>query len=218
MSNIIVLKLSTGETIIGKQNFQMTSNNMDRTLYGSYVYYGGHYIKNPKNVTVAPHVFIQSYVKGNDTSFIKQDDIAEIKEKGGLKNAGNSILCFMTSVNNNSSVMKHNIIDIRGHHDNLPLAKDETFYDSSKFYENLLKIDNEDLHTTAEAYVDYEHMDYKCTSLCCLGHFEFGEDFAQINTNTGHLGPNTYDQVNLSRSPGHYVPVKQITYNSKIIQ
>jgi hypothetical protein len=206
----------TGETIIGRNDFQMTSNNMDRTLYASYVYYVGHYVKNKRKVTVAPHVFIQSYVKGNDTTFIKAKDLGEIRERGGLKHSRNSILCYM--VPPESNVMQHNIIDIRGFHPELKPSEGGKFYPCSDYYESLLRIDEDNLASPADAHVDYEHMDYKCKSYCCLGHFEFGEGYSQINTNTGHLGPNTYDQVNLSRTPGQYVPVKHITYNSKIIQ
>lgn len=214
-SSCIFMKAGTetGETLIGRQDFRIAPNDVDRTLYCSMAYYTGQLLKRPRNVAVAPNIFIQSYVKGNDTSFIKDRDLEEIREFGGLKHSANSILCFM--IPPTSRVMDHNIIDIRGRCEDL--NNNEEFFPCSAFYENRLSIDPLDVESVSDPYFDYDSMGYKCKTLACLGHFEYGEDFSQVQTNTGHLGPYTYEQVNLTRTPAQYTPIQQVQYNVKVL-
>lgn len=202
----------TGETVIGKQDFRIAPNDMDRTLFCSMVYYEGEYLRKPRNVVVAPNVFIREYVKGNDTSFIKESDLGEIREKGGLKHSQNSILCYM--IPPVSTCFDNNVIDIRGRCDDL--NNNSEYFPCSMYYENRLSIDPADVDSVNDPYFDFEGSGYKCKTLVCLGHLEYGENFSKINSNTGHLGPFTYDHVNLSRTPSQYTPIKHVTYNANI--
>jgi hypothetical protein len=214
VSSVIVMKAGrdTGETIIGQQDFQMSSNTQDRTLEASYVYYGKAIVRNTRNVVVAPRVFIQEYVSGNNTKFITQQTVErQINQRSGIFEGDESILAMMIPVRSNT--FEHNWIDIRGFNENVENKKH--FHQSSDFYKTILEIDPQDIASPTEDFIDYEDMTFAANTLCWLGHFEYGPGFSYVSKNTGHHGPETYDQVNFSRKPGVFAPVKNLTYNTK---
>ncbi|GBG28632.1 Hypothetical Protein FCC1311_048532 [Hondaea fermentalgiana] len=217
VSSAVVVKggTETGETVIGGVDFQCTSNNMDRTIYGSLVYYGKSIVRDERNVAVTPSVFIQSYIKGNDTTFITEEDTTEMRDGAGLRDSRNSIVCLAVSVEEMPS--RHTVLDIRGNHEHLQNVVDGSnndayFYGSAPFYRRLFDIEGTQLENPALPFVDYRGREYNCNSICWRGHYEFGKGFKDVSTNTGHLGMNVYDGVHLSRTPGNYVPVRQVAY------
>lgn len=215
VSSIVVMKAGaeTGETLVGHQDFQMSCNNMDRTIYASYVYHGKAIVKNDRNISVNPNVFIQGYEKGNDTSYITWSDLSEIETEGGLKESTNSMLVYMLPVTD--TINQHTLVDIRGYHPDMDTESggNAFFFDSKEYYSTLLNISATDVSTPNDSFIDFDEMSFRCNTLCCLGHYEYGRGFKSVNINTGHLGPNTYDGVGLSRTLGRYIPVKQISYN-----
>jgi hypothetical protein len=200
-SSVIVMKAGsdTGETVVGQQKFEMTSNVADRTLYANYFYYGKAVVKKERNVIVAPHVFIQNYLSGNNTSFVDETHLPQIKQMGGLLDSTASLLCF--AVIPGEDVAKHNIIDIRGRHTEMNAGA--TFFSSAAYYANRLDIDENGVAPPLIGAPDYEDRSFLANTLCCLGHTE-SSTRQVIHLNTGHLGPNTYDQIDGSRRPGHY--------------
>jgi hypothetical protein len=215
MSSVIVMKAGkeTGETIIGQQDFQMSSNTQDRTLEASYMYYGKAIVKKSRNVVIAPRVFCQSYVKGNNVEFVKPQTIKnEVHARSGVFESHESILSIMVPCHSN--VMKHNWIDIRGANSNVSGVAD--FHLSKEFYTHLLNIDDLEISTPTEEFIDYEDMSFAANTLCWLGHVEYGGDKGNfVSLNMGHLGPNTYDQVNNSRKEGNFAPIQRLSYNTK---
>jgi len=217
VSSVIVMKAGTetGETLIGSQKFEMTTNIGTRMMYGNYFYYGKAVVKRLQNVIVAPSVFIQQYVKGNNTTFVGEAELGEIHEVSGLLDSEKSILAFMTKVDD--PVTDSNLLDIRGNHPLLACPKQkQTYYATAPYYRRVLDIDPLGLCDPSTEFMDFENMNIRANSICHLGHTE---DYAGkiIYTNTGHLGSNTYDQVNKSRTPGHYTQIKHQTYNMKLI-
>jgi len=216
-SSVVVMKAGrdTGETIVGQQKFEMTSNISDRTLYGNYFYYGKAIVRKDRNVIVAPNVFIQDYVKGTNTSFITDADLTEVRENSGLLEGKNSMFAFLTSVGD--PVTDSNILDIRGRHREMQVPGGKAFYyATAPYYSELLSVDDAGLAQPASEYQDYEDMNFLSNSICMLGHTEDWKGDV-IHTNTGHLGPNTRDQINLSRKPGHFAPIRHQQYNMKIV-
>ena len=198
----------TGEIVVGQQRFQMTSNIADRTLYGNFFYYGRAIVYKDRNVLVAPNIFIQDYVKGNNTTFIQKSDLNEIKEVSGIQNSSHSILAIMTMAGDD--VTSSNIIDIRGRNPDLQLPgkrSNDPHYATHGYYTNLFQLDPRALSDPSDDYQDYEDLNVQSNSICFLGHTKNykGEVLYQ---NTGHLGPHTYDGVNLSRKPGYYAAVR----------
>jgi len=197
----------TGEIVVGQQRFQMTSNIGDRTLYANYFYYGRAIVYKERNVLIAPDVFIQNYVKGMNTAFINDDDLQAIHENSGLHDRTNSILAILTKAGDKTSDV--NVMDIRGKNDNIsiPGREGKPHFATSLFYDGLLRLDNHALSHPATDYSDYEDLNVASNSLCFLGHTENyrGEVLFQ---NTGHLGPHTYNGVNLSRKPGNYSAIR----------
>lgn len=214
VSSVIMMKagVETGETIIGQQDFQMSSNTQDRTLEASYVYYGKAIVKKSRNVVVAPSVFIQSYIRGNNTEFIDNSALGEIQQSGAVFESSKSILALMVPIG--GEYMQRNYIDIRGTNDNEPDVK---YHASADYYNSLLSINPSDIASPTEDFVDYAGMTYQPNTICFLGHVEYGHDQEHINRNTGHLGPETYDQVNHSRREGMFTPVKQMNYHGKFM-
>lgn len=207
VSSAIVMKsgTDTGETVIGDQKFEMTSNISDRTLYGNYFYYGKAIVKKDRNVIVAPSVFIQNYVKGNNTTFINSSHVQTIEEHSGLVQDEHSILAFMIPVND--SVADVNAIDIRGAREGMSMPDGKAmFYSTAPFYSQLLHIDGSGLDDPVTQWQDYDEVNLRPNSICFLGHTEsaMGE---VLYRNTGHLGPITYDGVQMSRRQGHYAPI-----------
>lgn len=207
----------TGEIIVGQQRFEMDSQVADRMIYANYFYYGKAVVYKDRNVIVAPNVFIQSYVKGNNTAFVTIDDIGEIHENSGLVHRTNSILSFLTKANDDTT--KSNILDVRGLNTMLDIpgySQGEKHYATSDYYSSLLNLDPRYLQDPVSDYLDYEDLNMNPNSTCFLGHTEnyLGQ---VIHTNTGHLGPVTHDQVNLSRQPGHYAAVRSNNIGRSVI-
>lgn len=212
MSSVVIMKAGsdTGETIIGQQDFSMSSNTQDKTLEGFYTYYGKAIVKNSKNVIVAPRVFNQGYVRGNNNKFVTEDDgLKEIKEYSGLRESSESLIAMMVPCG--GKIMDRSWIDYTGTNNNT----DDTYHQSAEFYGKLFAVDSTELAIPGEDFVDYEDQSFQSNSICWLGHFETGKDFSFVNQNNGHLGPNTYDQVDHSRKEGIFAPIKHFTYNLK---
>ena len=207
VSSAIVMKAGqeTGETVIGDQRFEMTSNVSDRTLYGNYFYYGKAIVKKDRNVLVAPSVFIQNYVKGNNTTFISEDQLSVIHEESGLLQDTHSLFAFMVPVND--PVADNNVLDIRGQNPGLVSGNMRNkHYASADYYNSILNLESAGLSDPLTQWVDYEEMNTRANSICFLGHTENANGDV-IYRNTGHLGPIVYDGVQMSRRPGHYAPV-----------
>lgn len=216
MSSVVVMKAGTetGETIIGQQDFQMSSNTQDRTLEASYMYYGKAIVRKSRNVVVAPRVFCQGYVSGNNLKYVTKSTLEnEINSRSGVFESDESILSLLVPVG--GKVHDNNWIDIRGRNSNV---NNKVFHQSSEYYTKLLKIDDLEISSPTEEFIDYEDMTFAANVLCWLGHFEYGPDFKYVNHNMGHLGPNTYDQCNHSRKEGVFAPVKALTINTKSAQ
>lgn len=210
VSSTIVMKSGseTGETVIGDQKFELTSNISDRTLYGNYFYYGKAIVKKDRNVMVAPSVFIQSYIKGNNTTFVTEKQLPAIRDESGLIEDSRSIVAIMTKVND--PVSDSNVIDIRGTREGLkPANGKESFYSTSDYYNALFNIDSTGLQDPLNDFNDYEDINIRANSICFLGHVE-NANGKIIHTNTGHLGPHVYDGVQLSRTPGRYSTIRNI--------
>lgn len=215
MSSVVIMKAGsdTGNTIIGHQDFNMSSNTQDRTLEASYVYYGKAIVTNHRNVIIAPRVFCQSYVSGNNLTYISPETLrSEIQDRSGVFDHDESILALLVPLGSN--VHRHNWIDIRGKNAHV---SGKVFHPSHEYYTELLRLDDLELAVPTEDFVDYEDQRYAANSLCWLGHMEYGVDNKMTNLNMGHLGPNTYDQCNHSRKEGIFAPIKSITYNTRAI-
>merc|ERR1712070_419044 len=103
-------------------------------MYGNYFYYGNAIVKNARNVMVAPNVFINSYVRGNNTDFIARLTIDEqVSSVGGVLEGKQSLLCFAVPVDEN--VDEVNVIDIRGtDREGLPMPAGEDGRDKATSY------------------------------------------------------------------------------------
>ena len=210
VSSAIVMKsgTDTGETVIGDQKFEMTSNISDRTLYGNYFYYGKAIVKKDRNIIVAPSVFIQNYIKGNNTTFVTNKQIPTINDESGLLEDSRSIVALMTRVND--PVVDSNIIDIRGNRPGLSPPNDKpSFYATADYYNAIFNIDSAGLDDPMTHWQDYEDINIRANSICFLGHTETSTGEV-IYKNTGHLGQNTYDGVQMSRRPGYYSAVRNM--------
>jgi hypothetical protein len=216
MSSVVIMKAGkeTGETIIGQQDFQMSSNTQDRTLEASHMYYGKAIVKKSRNVVVAPRVFCQSYVSGNNLKYISKKTLEEeIQNRSGVFESDESIFSMLIPVG--GKVHENNWIDVRGSNANV---SGKEFHRSKEFYTNMLRLDDLELATPTEEFIDYEDMTFAANTLCWLGHIEYGPGAAFVNFNMGHLGPNTYDQCNHSRKEGIFSPVRPLNCNARTVQ
>jgi hypothetical protein len=209
-SSVVMAKAGseTGETVIGQQRFNMSSNTQDGTIEGTMTYYVKAIVKNSRNVLVAPHIFIQSYERGNNTTFVTQKSIDKIRDRSGLFDSRESLIAMLVPYD--SKVHEHNWIDYRGRNNNVR----EKFHESADFYSHVFPVESTDIFNPMETFVDYEDQGYAPNTICWNGHMEYGPDFRQRSFCQGHLGPNTYDQVNLSRKEGHFAPVHNLTFSS----
>ena len=208
-SSVIIMKagVDTGETIIGRQDFQMSANTQTRELEASMVYYGKAIVRNSRNVMVAPHVFIQSYIRGNNTSWVEDADLEKINEDSGLVDSPNSLVAMVVPYG--TKVHDFNWIDYRGANSNV----DVKFHESSEFYTALFSVTDGELFNPLETFIDYEAQTYPMNSICWAGHINYGEGFSKHSLCQGHLGSSTYDQINLSRKEGHYAPIHSMHFN-----
>lgn len=208
-SSVAMMKAGseTGETVLGQQRFNMSSNTQDGTIEASMTYYVKAVVKNTRNVLVAPHIFIQSYISGNNVTFLTNTGLNEMKSRSGVFNGKESMISLLLPYN--STVHERNWIDYRGSNPN----SNETYHDSGAYYSTVFPIEETDIYSPMETFVDYEDQSYPANTICWSGHVEYGPEFKNRSFCQGHLGPNTYDQVNLSRKEGHYAPVHSLNFN-----
>lgn len=214
MSSIIMMKAGkeTGETIIGNQDFAMSSNTQDKTMEGFYTYYGKSIVYNSRNVMIAPRVFNQGYVRGNNVKFVTDVGLEEIQQTSGLHETDESLIPLIVPCG--GKILENNSwIDYRGKNNNT----DKLFHESAEFYNSLFQINDAELAVPGEEFVDYEDQTFAMNSICWTGHFETGKGFGFVNQNAGHLGPNTYDQVNHSRMEGQFSRIKPLTFQTRIV-
>lgn len=210
-SSVVMMKAGseTGETVLGQQRFNMSSNTQDGTIEASMMYYVKAIVKNSRNVLVAPHIFIQSYISGNNVNFLTKRGIEEIKQRSGVFNCKESLISMLVPYN--SKVHELNWIDYRGSNTN---TSNQKYHESGVYYSKIFPVEETDIYNPLDTFVDYEDMSYPANTICWNGHIEYGPDFKYRSFCQGHLGPNTYDQVNLSRKEGHYAPVHSLTINT----
>jgi hypothetical protein len=178
------------------------------------MYYGKAIVKKSRNVVVAPRVFCQSYVSGNNLKYISKKTLEEeIQNRSGVFESDESIFSMLIPVG--GKVHENNWIDVRGSNANV---SGKEFHRSKEFYTNMLRLDDLELATPTEEFIDYEDMTFAANTLCWLGHIEYGPGAAFVNFNMGHLGPNTYDQCNHSRKEGIFSPVRPLNCNSRTVQ
>ena len=208
-STIIIMKggVETGETIIGRQDFQMSANTQTRELEASMMYYGKAIVRNPNNVMVAPHVFIQSYIRGNNTEWITEDTLEHIRDNSGVVDGTESLVSMVIPAT--SRVYAENWIDYRGKHADY----EKVFHESLEFYSEVYNIIDAELWTPNESFIDYEAQTYQTNSICWAGHVNYGPDFKFQSLCQSPLGTLTYDQCNNSRKEGLYSPIQHLTYN-----
>lgn len=205
-SSVIILKAgsNTGETLISQERFQMTCNVADRMLYSNIFYYSKAIVKNPRNVIIAPNVFIQMYMYGNNTKFIQDEkDFSQIREDGGLVYMSTaSMLSFATCVNDD--VYNTNVIDIRGENKEIEFERNKKMhYMTASFYSQRLNVRDERINSVWSNHQDYENDYTEPNTICMLGHMEDSEHNV-IFYNTGHLGRVTVDGIGTTRKPGMY--------------
>jgi hypothetical protein len=193
--------VETGETYIAQEKFQMTTNVADRMLYANVFYYSKAIVRNPRNIIVAPNVFIQNYMHGTNTVFIHgKRDLTAIRENGGLLARGDgSMLAFATKVNDN--IHRSNVLDIRGENPSIGLNKEK--YSTSEFYKRFLGIRDENVADIWSNHQDYESGTFDANTVCMLGHVE-SSDRKVLYSCMGHLGRVTVDGIGLTRKPGMY--------------
>lgn len=207
-SSVIVMKAGaeTGETYIGETDFQLGSNPQDKSMTGFFTYYGKAVVRNPKNVIVAPNVFIQNYIRGNNMKYISQQVLEnEINSNSGVFQSDQSLLAIMVPVT--GRLMEKSWIDIRGSHKNV---RNGVLHQSGDYYRNLYRIDDQFIMDPLTEYFDYENRTFRPNTICYLGHIRYGRDFQKSSCNRGHLGPITYDHVNLSRKEGVFAKVSSV--------
>jgi hypothetical protein len=200
VGTIIVMRAGrdTGETIIGERSFQMSANTQDRTIEGSMMYYGKAIVKKPKNVMVAPNVFIRGYVRGNNTEWVTGEDLIEVEQKSGITESTHSLVAMLIPYG--SKVTRHTWIDYRGKN---PNTGNLEFHESAQFYQEVFKTEDADLYTPTEGFIDYRDETFPVNSICWAGHVKGGADFAHEKHCLGHLGVNTYDHYDNTRKDGY---------------
>jgi hypothetical protein len=209
VSSVIVLKagVETGMTIIGRQDFQMSSNTQTRELEASMVYYGKAIVTNSRNVLVAPNVYIQKYVRGNGTEWVTDGQLGEITNKSGMCESENSLVSMVLPYG--SKVHRRSWIDYRGENPNTGAEK---YHASGDFYKYVFLTNESDVFNPQETFVDYEDQSLQSNTICWSGHYNYGDNFSEESLCQGHLGPNTYDQVNNSRKEGMYEPIRPLQF------
>lgn len=209
-STVVVMKAGreTGETIIGRQDFQMSSNTQTRELEASMVYYGKAIVQNSRNVMVAPHVFVQKYMRGNNVMWVTAENLREIEDNSGLVSARESLVSMLVPYS--SKVYNRNWIDFRGFN---PNEGDVQYHRSADFYKEVFLTDETQVYNPSESFIDYEDQSYPANTICWIGHINYGVDFKQQSLCQGHLGSTTYDQVNNSRKEGMYSPIRSLHFS-----
>lgn len=209
-STVIVMRsgTDTGETVIGRQDFQMSANTSTRELEASMVYYGKAIVRNSRNVMVAPHVFIQSYIGGNDVNWVGNDGLNEIEQMSGIIETKESLIAMLVPAG--CRVHNESWIDYRGEN---PETGDKEFHASTEYYKEVFKTTEAEIYTPTETFVDYEAQTYPVNSICWHGHINYGKEFKRQALCQGHLGTTTVDQVNNSRKEGCYSPIRSLHFN-----
>jgi hypothetical protein len=209
-SSVILMRAGreTGETLIGRQDFQMSSNTQTREIEASMVYYGKAVVTNGRNVMVAPNVFIQNYISGNNVDWVTDNNLAEIQEFSGLMDAEESLISMLVPAG--CRVQNESWIDYRGIN---PDTGDKKYHASSEFYAKVFMTTEDDIYTPTETFIDYEEQSCPVNSICWGGHINYGKNFKLRSDCQGHLGPRTYDQVNNSRKEGQYTPIQSLHFN-----
>jgi hypothetical protein len=211
-STVIIMKAGreTGETIIGHPDFQMSANTQTSELEAKMTYYAKAIVSNPGNVMVAPHVFIQSYISGNNVDWLTWETLQnEFKEESApTRYSKESLISMLVPATN--KVFEHAWIDYRGSNNEVAGV---LFHESVDYYRNVFEVTESDIWSPLESFIDYEAQTFPSNTICWSGHYNYGPEFKFQSLCQGHLGDITYNNINNSRKEGKYTPIKTLHFN-----
>lgn len=217
MSSIVMMKAGkeTGETVVGRQTFDMSSNTGNGTLTANYACQTKAIVYNSHNIAVMPRVFCQGYKGGNNVNFINTEDLEnQIHVSSGVMNGKSSLMSIVVPADTNL-LNERTWIDVRGRssHDS---TDNEKHFPCSEFVDSLYRFEDPRIASPIDDDVDYDQQTCRANTTCWLGHMFYGPDQKMVNINTGHLGSNTYDQVNNNRNKRCFaVTISQQSYNNR---
>lgn len=208
MSSVVLMKAGreTGETVIGRQTFDMSSNTGNGTISANYSGLTKAIVYRSENILVIPRIFCQGYKCGNNVNFVTRETIEnQVQKYSGVLQGNQSLLPILmpahTELMNTRTWM-----DIRGRskYDGEDV---EEHFPCADFVRVMCRIDEKDVADPATEEADYDLQTCRPNTTCWLGHMYYGKKKSMVQINTGHLGKNTYDQVNESRSRTSFAEV-----------
>ena len=188
---------TTGETIIGPQNFMLGDDSIKKTHYGNYTINLRSLVYTDRNVHLQADMAFDRYVRGMDTSFVTNRSEHDNYVHAG--ETGKSIYAILEPYDGAEKTMRQNPIDIAGMRANgIPQNtgfEGQRMYSSCDWYKYYFNFTNDDVITMNDLALDQT----RGNSLVYLGHTglynpKTGQTDLTI-INTGHLGPNIYQNV-----------------------
>lgn len=198
----------TGAMFVGFQNFMVSTNSIRKSIGGSWTLHSKAVTLEPMNIMGMEDIFVQKYIRGANTRWFNNDDLAEFKDFSGTFESPNSMIAMLLP----ETFRPHddNILDIRGFNSYYTLS-DQEMHPSASYYLQVLNIDQTNVFDPSRDPKDFESATYKANTIVYRGFYEHGDSF---EIGTGHLGPYSYPGVGRTRDALNFVPLKE-QYGSK---
>jgi hypothetical protein len=198
---LTVAGASTGETLIGHADFQLTDNVVQKMHYGHFTMYLKSIVKQQKNVYLAENIYAQGYVSGNGIGFHSPDSARSRDGGVDVPSIFSCLVPYDAARHDRQYYMQElpNPLDITGKHSdaNPELAaivaqQKERHYATSEYYRRLhdwnsaINYDREGMYGSSNRW----------NTLVFQGHQSMynpsTRTFDLTQSNTGHWGPDVY--------------------------
>lgn len=201
-----------GETLVGRADFQLTDNVVQKMHYGNFTFYARNIVYHPEKVLVVTDIISRRYIGGNDMQVFETTDDLD-KFRNGAMNSHKSFIFMLIPCS--QDVVRENPIDLTGRFedtnselDNLPLH-----YPNAQFYAKEWKFSHHQSNQNKDYFEYYNNLNTVCYQGHQMNYDPHQENYSRVTLNTGHWGYRVYEGCKAVRS-GAMKLLKEVDYNS----
>lgn len=201
-----------GETLVGRADFQLTDNVVQKMHYGNFTFYARNIIYHPEKVLVVTDIISRRYLGGNDMKVFKNRDELD-SFRNGVANSHKSFIFMVIPCSENA--VKENPIDLTGKFEdtNSDLDLGPLHFPGAQTYANKWGFTHHQSNQNNSYFEYYNSLNTVCYQGHQMNYDPHQENFSRVTLNTGHWGYRVYEGCKAVRS-GAMKLLKEVDYNS----